>query len=187
MNILQEVKFQLFEVIRTSWCMNSTMVVSEKVYFEEYISNHNIFVKTIVFRWGNDERRPHRLSVIPMYVIILYVMSSCGPNVGNQIPQFHLWCVDTFVEMWVKAWAAMLAVKRSAGVTPEVKLRNSILARKHINVRSTLVLKCPPVSLIFLKKIWIVFEYFLRYSRMAVIFEKPHLKAVNPVCRCETM
>ena len=43
--------------------------------------------------------------------------------------------------MWVKSGpAAMLAVKRLAGVAPEVNLRNSAQARKHAS-ESTLALK----------------------------------------------
>ena len=40
-----------------------------------------------------------------------------------------------------KGLAAMLAVKRSAGVTPEVNLRKSTQARKHASKKPTLALK----------------------------------------------
>ena len=49
--------------------------------------------------------------------------------------------VGTSVSTWGQDSAAMLAIKRSAGVTPQVNLRNSMQARKHASESSTLALK----------------------------------------------
>ena len=55
---------------------------------------------------------------------------------------FHLMLFKRSRVMWGMWPAVMLAIKRSAGVAPEMNLRNSMQERKRSSKESTLALRC---------------------------------------------